>query len=254
MVPSYIIIPARLASTRLPHKLLKRETGQPLIQHTYESAARARKPSGVVVAADHPDIAAAVTQFGGQVRMTNPQAASGTDRIAEVAEHLPDFEILVNVQGDEPEIAGADIDLAIELLEKNPQSVMSTLACPLRDEQRLRDPACVKLVMDPQQRALYFSRSPIPFPRDQPLAEALQADPPLFWQHIGLYAYRRDFLLQLRRLPRSPLELCENLEQLRVLSNGYVIQVGIVASAAAGIDTPADYQAFVERHRRQAAA
>src|SRR5690348_2718045 len=126
-IRSYIVIPARLASTRLPRKLLLRETGKPLIQHTYESARRAKLPSGLCVAADHTEIADAVRRFGGEVVMTDPNAASGTDRVAEVARSLQDVEILVNVQGDEPEIAGAAIDLAVEMLARNPNAVMSTL-------------------------------------------------------------------------------------------------------------------------------
>ncbi len=200
---SYIVIPARLESTRLPRKLLLRETGKPLIQHTYEAACRATRPLGVCVAADHEEIAAAVRAFGGHVEMTDPHAPSGTDRVAEVARHLTDAEIIVNVQGDEPEIAGSAIDLAIELLEANPTAVMSTLATPIRSREQLEDPACVKVVFDANGRAMYFSRSPIPHARqwDDSL---LAADPPHFYQHVGLYAYRREFLLQLAEMKPSP--------------------------------------------------
>ena len=243
---SWMVIPARLASTRLPRKLLLRETGKTVLQHTYESASRARKPLGICVAADHEEIAAAVRAFGGQVRMTNPAAATGTDRVAEVARDLVDIDVIVNVQGDEPEVAGAAIDLAVQLLEDNPQAVMSTLATPIRSRERLSDPACVKVVFDEQGRALYFSRSPIPHARDWD-DSLLTADPPHFHQNIGLYAYRRDFLLQLAGLPRSSLERVENLEQLRVLAAGYTILVGVVARATIGIDTPEDYRAFVRR-------
>lgn len=245
-IRSFLVIPARLASTRLPRKLLLAETGKPLIQHTYEAALRARRPAGLVVAADHEEIAAAVRGFGGEVRMTSPDCASGTDRVAEIARSLPDVDIFVNVQGDEPELAGSTIDLAIELLESDPQSVMATLATPIRSHAQLDDPACVKVVCSAARRALYFSRSPIPHARqwdDQLLA----ADPPHFFQHVGLYAYRRDFLLHLASLPRTPLEKLENLEQLRVLESGYGIAVGFVDEPTVGIDTPADYQAFVAR-------
>jgi len=243
---SYVVIPARLASTRLPRKLLLSETGKPLLQHTYEAAQRARKPSGMCVAADHEEIAGAVRLFGGDVRMTSPDCASGTDRVAEIARHLNDVDILVNVQGDEPELAGSSIDRVIELLETNPEMVMSTLATPIRTRAVLDDPACVKVVFDNRGRALYFSRSPIPHARtwsDQLLA----ADPPLFHLHVGLYAYRRDFLLRLAALARTPLEVLENLEQLRVLENGYQIGVGVVDEPTIGIDTPEDYRAFVSR-------
>ena len=245
---SFVIIPARLASTRLPRKLLLCETGKPLIQHTYEAALQARKPAGVCVAAGDEAIAEAVRAFGGRVALTDPGAPSGTDRVAELARDMPDVDVVVNVQGDEPEIAGDAIDLAIELLEKDPQVVMSTLAAPIRNRIQLDDPACVKVVFDDAGRALYFSRSPIPHARrwDDAL---LDRDPPVFYQHIGLYAYRREFLLRLARLPQSDLERMERLEQLRVLSAGFSIQVGVIPKPTIGIDTPEDYRAFVERHR-----
>jgi 3-deoxy-manno-octulosonate cytidylyltransferase (CMP-KDO synthetase) len=243
---SQIIIPARLASTRLPRKLLLSETGKPLIQHTYEAASRARRPSGICVATDHEEILRVVQAFGGQAEMTDPRAASGTDRVAEVARKMPDVEIIVNVQGDEPEIAGSSIDLAIEMLESQPAAVMSTLATPIRSRRQLEDPACVKVVFDHRGRALYFSRSIIPHPREWDDA-LLTAEPPLFYQHVGLYAYRREFLLQLAAMPPASLEKVEKLEQLRVLQAGYEILVGVVDEPTFGIDTPADYAAFVAR-------
>jgi 3-deoxy-manno-octulosonate cytidylyltransferase (CMP-KDO synthetase) len=243
-----IIIPARLASTRLPRKLLLSETGKPLIQHTYEAASRARLPTGICVAADSEEIAAAVRAFGGNVVMTDPACASGTDRVAQVARELPDIDVLVNVQGDEPEISAAAIDLAVGLLAANPQAVMSTLATPIRTRAALDDPSCVKVVFDRAGRALYFSRAPIPFARNWD-DSLLTAEPPHFHQHIGLYAYRRNFLLQLAGLPRAGIELVENLEQLRVLDAGHTILVGVIDEPTIGIDTPADYRAFVERWR-----
>ncbi|HVC92183.1 MAG TPA: 3-deoxy-manno-octulosonate cytidylyltransferase [Pirellulales bacterium] len=246
---SFIVIPARLASTRLPRKLLLSETGKPLIQHTYEAAQRAKVPGGVCVAADHEEIAVAVRAFGGLVEMTSPDCASGTDRVAEVARRL-DVEIVVNVQGDEPELSGESIDAAVQLLEDDPTAVMSTLATPIRGREQLLDPSCVKVVFDARRRAMYFSRSPIPCARqwhDGLLAD----DPPHFHQHIGLYAYRRDFLLSLARIPPSPLEKLEMLEQLRVLESGHSIAVAVVPQATPGIDTQRDYQAFVQRHRKR---
>jgi 3-deoxy-manno-octulosonate cytidylyltransferase (CMP-KDO synthetase) len=265
---SYIVIPARLASTRLPRKLLLTETGKPLIQHTYEAAQRANKPRGACIAADCEEIAVAVRAFGGQVVLTSPDCASGTDRIAEVAARLTDADILVNVQGDEPELSGAAIDLVVDLLEQHPSVNMATLATPIRTREKLHDPACVKVVMAATQnaaattfspaaappptayQALYFSRAAVPHAREWQ-DELLFADPPHFFQHLGLYAYRRNFLLELARLPRTPLERLENLEQLRVLENGHQILVGVVDEPTIGIDTPADYAAFVERYRRQ---
>jgi 3-deoxy-manno-octulosonate cytidylyltransferase (CMP-KDO synthetase) len=246
---SYIVIPARLASTRLPRKLLLCETGKPLIQHTYEAAQRAAKAGGLCVAADHEDLAAAVRAFGGNVRMTSPLCASGTDRVAEVARQMPDVELIVNVQGDEPELSGAAIDLLIDLLAQNSQAVMATLATPIRRREQLDDPACVKVVFDRSGRALYFSRSPIPHAREWH-DRLLAAEPAVFYQHIGLYGYRRDFLLQIAGIARTPLEQLENLEQLRVLESGYEIAVGVVDEPTIGIDTPEDYRRFVERTRK----
>jgi 3-deoxy-manno-octulosonate cytidylyltransferase (CMP-KDO synthetase) len=247
---SHIVIPARLASTRLPHKLLLRETGKTLIRHTYEASQQAARPSGICVAADHAEIFDEVQSFGGNAVMTDPDAPSGTDRVAEVARQLDDADIIVNVQGDEPEIAGASIDLAIRLLEENPSAVMSTLATPIRCRKQLNDPACVKVVFDRTGRAIYFSRSAIPCPRHWH-DTLLASDPPTFYQHVGLYAYRRDFLLKLAAMAPSPLEQIEKLEQLRVLEAGYSILVGVVDEPTFGIDTPDDYQAFVEKCRQK---
>ena len=241
-----IIIPARLASTRLPRKLLLAETGKPLIQHTDEAASRARRPGGICVATDHEEILRAVQAFGGRAEMTDPRAASGTDRVAEVARRMLDAEIIVNVQGDEPEIAGSSIDIAVEMLQSDSQAVMSTLATPIRSRRQLEDPACVKVVFDEEGRALYFSRSPIPRARDWDDA-LLAADPPHFYQHVGLYAYRREFLLKLAAMPPSSLEQVEKLEQLRVLQSGYEILVGVIDDPTFGIDTPEDYAAFVAK-------
>jgi 3-deoxy-manno-octulosonate cytidylyltransferase (CMP-KDO synthetase) len=245
---SFIVIPARLASTRLPRKLLLRGTGKPLIQHTYEAAQRATRPAGICVACDDREIYDAVQSFGGQAVMTDANCPSGTDRVAEVARGMPQIDIFVNLQGDEPEIAGASIDLAIALLEASPDAAMSTLATPIRSRAQLEDPACVKVVFDARHRALYFSRSAIPHPR-QWSDSLLEADPPHFYQHVGLYAYRREFLLRLAQLPQTPLEKLEKLEQLRVLHAGHTIVVGVVDEPTFGIDTPADYEAFVRKLR-----
>jgi 3-deoxy-manno-octulosonate cytidylyltransferase (CMP-KDO synthetase) len=245
---SLIVIPARLASTRLPRKLLLRETGKTLIQHTYEAALKATLPAGVIVATDHEEIFHEVKSFGGRAIMTSPTCASGTDRVAEIARRMPETDILVNVQGDEPEIAGESIDLAIRMLDENPDAVMSTLATPICSREQLDDPACVKVVCDVRGRAMYFSRSPIPHPRQWD--DALQtATPPNFFQHVGLYAYRRDFLLRLAEMPPSKFEQIEKLEQLRVLEAGHSILVGIIDDRTFGIDTPEDYRRFVEKWR-----
>ena len=245
---SFVVIPARLASTRLERKLLLKKTGRALIEHTYLAAQQAERPAGVCVACDDREILDEVRAFGGDAEMTDARAPSGTDRVAEVARRLDDVDIVVNVQGDEPELSGESIDLAIRLLEEDPRAVMSTLATPIRSRAQLEDPACVKVVFDSFGRALYFSRSPIPHPRqwDDSL---LLLEPPVFYQHIGLYAYRREFLLQLSQLPQAAIEQTESLEQLRVLHAGHTILVGTVDEPTAGIDTRADYERFVERCR-----
>ncbi len=248
MARSYVVIPARYASTRLPRKMLLRETGKTLLQHTYEAASAARQPVGVVVAPDHAEIAAEVELLRGEFVMTSVDCASGTDRVAEVARKMPRAEILVNVQGDEPEMSPDHIDHVIELLEKNPSAGMATLSTPLRSNEQLQNPACVKVVFDNAGRAMYFSRSPIPHVRDADDSKPFN-DPPLFFQHLGIYAYRRDTLLTVASMSPSSLEQAEKLEQLRMLQHGGTILVGVVQHSACGIDTPADYAAFVARRR-----
>lgn len=244
---SYVVIPARLESKRLPQKLLLKDTGKSVLQHTYEAASAATKPMGLCVATDHPRIADEVRAFGGCVVMTRA-ANSGTDRVAQVARGRPDLDIIVNVQGDEPQIAGSSIDQLIRLLEAHPHDVMATLATPIRQWTRLDDPACVKVVFDRSGKALYFSRSPIPYPRARD-DRLLDAAPAVFYQHIGVYAYRRDFLVWLAELPMGGIEKLEGLEQMRVLEEGFDIRVGVIDRATRGIDTIEDYRAFV-RHKR----
>lgn len=245
-----IVIPARLQSTRLPRKLLLNETGQSLIEHTYRAAQTASIADAVLVAADSQEIITEVERFGGTAVLTDINHVSGTDRIAEVARAKTEYEIFVNVQGDEPELPGAAIDLAISMLQENPAAPVATLATPIRDREELNDPNCVKVVFNQSGEALYFSRSPIPHARTWH-DDLLLADPPNFFQHIGLYAYRRDFLLQLATLKPSPLEQLESLEQLRVLHAGAAIQIGIIDHPVRGIDTAADYAAFVSRHAKR---
>lgn len=238
------VIPARFASTRLPGKPLLSETGRPLIRHVVEAARRASRLDRVLVATDDPRIAEAVAAFGGEAVMTRADHPSGTDRVAEVAAAIPEARIIVNLQGDEPEIQPGSLDLVVRLLDDDPEAPMSTVATPIRSEESYRDPSCVKVVVSSRNRALYFSRSPIPHHRD-----GLPADTPPALLHLGLYAYRREFLLRLATLPPSPLERAEKLEQLRVLEVGYPIAVGLVDEPSIGIDTPEDYRRFVERWR-----
>ena len=245
-------IPARLASTRLARKLLLAETGQPLIQHTWEAARQARSLADVIVVTDSTEIAAVVRGFGGHCEMTR-EHPSGTDRIAEVIDRsFASAEVVVNIQGDEPEIDSRSIDRVVELLAEHPAAQMSTLATPIRTRQVRDSSSCVKVVCAEGGRALYFSRSLIPFCRDQDpdqlLPPRLLTESP-WLLHLGLYAYRRDFLMKLTKLPVSRLERLEKLEQLRALEAGAAIQVGIVDRSAVGIDTAEDYARFVSRWR-----
>lgn len=243
-----IVIPARLASTRLPEKLLLCETGKTVLEHTYRACQTAQLPQGITVAVDHQRMLDAVTSFGGRAQMTDINAQSGTDRVAEIARTRPDVDLFVNVQGDEPEIAGASIDAVMQLLLADPLAQVATLATPIRNRADLEDPACVKVVRGLDGAAMYFSRSVIPHPRTWS-DSLLSTEPPLFLQHLGIYAYRRDFLLQLDRLPPSPLEQTEKLEQLRFLQSGCRIAVGIVPNSPRGIDTREEYDRFIARYR-----
>jgi 3-deoxy-manno-octulosonate cytidylyltransferase (CMP-KDO synthetase) len=264
MKPSAIVvIPARLSSTRLPRKMLLAETGRPLVEHTWRSAASARGTLATVVATDSEEIAAAVRAFGGAVEMTSPEAPSGTARIVEALDRLPAADVIVNVQGDEPELPAAAIDLAIDLLARCPAAGVATLVTPLRRREDLDDPAAVKAELTPWRhpatpgawagpveegcwRAITFSRAAVPFARDWSDA-LLASEPPLYWQHVGVYAYRRWVLEAWDDLPESRLAAHESLEQLRVIEAGIPIVAGAIAHAARGIDTPKDYAAFVAR-------
>ena len=264
-----IVIPARLASTRLAEKLLLAESGKPLIAHTFQAAQKSRLASGVILAVDHPRLAQVAQQIGADWVMTDPQAASGTDRVAEVARARPEVDLFVNVQGDEPEIAGESIDFLIELLGGAPHAMIGTLATPIRYRKDLQDPACVKVVRSHAGMALYFSRSVIPYPRDgfpgsvglpesesgllAPSVPFSPTDPQsgsnTYLQHLGIYAYRRDFLVNLDKLAPSELERIEKLEQLRFLQAGHQIAVGVIPKAPRGIDTREDYDAFLARQK-----
>lgn len=237
-----IVIPARYGSTRLPGKPLLRSTGKYLIQHVYERALAAKCSCGTIVATDDPRIQAAVAGFGGHCVMTSRDHLTGTDRIAEVARGL-EADAIVNLQGDEPAVEPKSIDLLASLLEKDPSAKMATLAVPLDSNEGYRNPNCVKVVCDASGRALYFSRSPVPAVRDG--VPDFAARPARFLQHLGIYAYRRDALLELAVAPPTPLERLEKLEQLRALDRGWTIQVGIIAHAGRGVDTFEDYQRFV---------
>jgi 3-deoxy-manno-octulosonate cytidylyltransferase (CMP-KDO synthetase) len=242
-----IVIPARYHSTRLPGKLLLRETGKYLIQHVYERARLARLPQRVLVAADDSRIEAAVRSFGGEVVLTRRDHTCGTDRIAEVAAKL-DEEIVINLQGDEPLINPDTLDHLGELMRRS-SAEMATLAVPITSDEEYRDPNVVKVVLGDQGQALYFSRSPIPYQRDG--SPDFRRDRLQFLRHVGLYAYRRPFLLQLAKTPTCALENLEKLEQLRVLNMGKEIQVGVINAPGIGVDTWDDYRKFVSMYRQQ---
>jgi 3-deoxy-manno-octulosonate cytidylyltransferase (CMP-KDO synthetase) len=238
------IIPARFGSTRFPGKPLANATGKTLIQHVYERVCEARRVSECVVATDDQRIADAVELFGGRAVMTRADHATGTDRIAEVVAETgrPD-DLVLNVQGDEPEIEPVALDRLIERMQSEPEYPCGTLACPFPADVDPGDPNRVKVVCDLRGRAMYFSRAQTPFPRD-----ATRANEPRPWLlHLGVYAYRRSFLLELAAWPPTPLECIEQLEQLRILERGRSIAVEIVERASPGVDTPEDYEAFVSR-------
>ena len=230
------VVPARYASTRFPGKIIAPLAGLPLVYHTYLRAKAAKRVSEVVIATDAAEVVEALRPYDAPVVMTRADHPSGTDRIAEVAQSHP-ADIIVNVQGDEPLLDPAIIDAAIEPLLADPEVSMSTARRPITDPEELDNPNVVKVICDRRGRALYFSRYPIPYIRDaSDRAEAGLCH----WDHIGLYVYRRDFLLAFARMEQTPLEKLEKLEQLRALENGYAIAVVDTDYEAVGVDTPED--------------
>lgn len=283
-----VCIPARYASTRFPGKVLAKDTGKYLIQHTWEQARKAKLPERVVIAADDERIVEAARTFGAECVLTSTEHNSGTDRIAEAVGHS-DAEIIINVQGDEPQIDPDHIDSLARLLLESPESPMATLAAGFTSPEQVLDPNVVKVVVsslvarrssqgagrgvgrasplanscragthdlhsmsdagrathDEPAKAIYFSRSVIPYDREH----AGVGDVGHYLRHIGIYAYRREFLLRITSLPQTPLEKLEKLEQLRALESGYAILVGKVEHTCEGIDTPEQYAAFVKRRK-----
>jgi len=287
-----VFIPARYGSTRFAGKVLAKDTGKYLIQHTYEQACQARLPEKVIIAADDERIIAAAESFGAQCILTSPEHKSGTDRIAEALKKIADSverigkvsseryppvlseveglnadDIVVNVQADEPEIDPANIDLIAQLLINNPDYPMATLAASFETLEQISDPNIVKVVVawsvqrgaDSRKLktqnlklktdcgiAIYFSRAPIPYDREKSgVGKAEQ-----YLRHIGIYAYRKDFLIKITALPQTPLEKIEKLEQLRAIENGFDILVGKVKHTCDGIDTPQQYAEFVRRYKK----
>ena len=218
-----------------------------MIQHVYEAVHGARRVDQVIVATDDERIARAVRSFGGDVELTRPNHPTGTDRVAEVAGRL-NVDLVVNVQGDEPEMDPGSIDALVDLMAARPETPVGSLACRFPSAADVLNPACVKVVLDAQSNALYFSRSLIPYPRDT----GGQVDAPGRWLlHLGIYAYRPPFLKRLTATRPTDLERIEQLEQLRVLYMGEKIALAVVERHSTGIDTPEQYAAFVERYKRQ---
>ncbi len=243
MPNAIVIIPARAQSTRLPLKMLLKATGKTLIQHTWEAALKAKLPHDVYVATDDAQIQHTVLGFGGKAIMTSVSHKTGTDRITEAVNHLrlDENDIVINIQGDEPEIEANAIDYLIELLIVDENAKIATLATPITDPALAHSPSCVKVVRSKTGRALYFSRALIPY--HSPTEKNISA-----LQHIGIYAYRVSYLKMYKWWPQPSFEIQESLEQLRTLDNNYHISVGLVQSHQKGIDTLEDYNQFVERY------
>jgi len=237
------VIPARLASTRFPEKVLASTTGKPLVQHVVDQVKQCEYVDRVIVAADDAKIVEALRPFGTEVVLTRSDHRSGTDRLAEVASKL-DADVIVNVQGDEPEIEPASIDILISRMAGT-RDRTGTVATEFPEGLDPRDPNLVKVVIDTNFHAIYFSRSVIPYNRNNP------AETSGCLLHVGLYAYRRDFLLEFAKLEPTKLEKLENLEQLRALEHGVKIGVVLAKHATHGIDTPQQYERFVERYLKR---
>ncbi|MFI4913263.1 MAG: 3-deoxy-manno-octulosonate cytidylyltransferase [Sedimentisphaeraceae bacterium JB056] len=240
-----VIIPARYDSTRFHGKVLAKETGKYLLQHTYEQVLKAQSVSDVYIATDSNKVFEACREFGGNCIMTSDQHKSGTDRIAEAAANI-ETDMIINVQADEPEISPDDIDMLAQTMEQNPEVPMGTLVTKISDPQWLDNTNVVKAILDTKGRAIYFSRAPIPHNRDKGCGSC-----ELAYRHLGIYAYQKEFLLQITKMPQTPLEKCESLEQLRVIENGYPIITAKVDASPEGIDTQPQYEDFVERMKNK---
>jgi 3-deoxy-manno-octulosonate cytidylyltransferase (CMP-KDO synthetase) len=228
------VIPARYASSRFPGKALATLDSRTMLEHVYERATMSRYLGTVIIATDDRRIYDEARRFGARVQMTRDDHLSGTDRVAEVASSFEDAELVVNIQGDEPLIDPTAIDLAVLPLLEEPAIPMGTLKKRIEDPREIGDPNVVKVVTDRFENAVYFSRSTIPFMRDTGLVT--------HFKHLGLYVYRRDFLLRYSAMPVGPLETAERLEQLRAIENGFKIRVVETEYESLGVDTPADLE------------
>lgn len=264
MPKTIAIIPARYASTRLPGKLIKYEakdrTGKYLIEHVYKKAKEAKKVNEVIVATDDERIAEVVKEFGGCVKMTSVNHTSGTDRVAEAASDL-DTDFIVNIQGDEPDISGSMIDDLIDTMYNEKTAAVCTFANKISLMEEFVNPNVVKVIIDKDSYAMYFSRAPIPYVRDKKNGSIFSVDkstskkndsrmctPFIFLRHLGIYMYRKDFLLTFSSLPVPDIENLEKLEQLRVLSNSYKIKVVLSSCTCEGVDTQEDFEIFLKKY------
>jgi len=245
------VIPARYASSRFPGKALSRLDSRTMLEHVYERVMRSRYLGTVIIATEDKRIYDAARGFGARVQMTREDHLSGTDRVAEVASAFEDVELVVNVQGDEPLIDPEAIDAAILPLLEEPAIPMATLKKRIEDPREVADPNVVKVVTDRFENAIYFSRSTIPWQRD---GSSKDKSPAVHFKHIGLYVYRRDFLLRYSGFPAGPLESAERLEQLRAIENGFKIRVAATDYESIGVDTPADLERVRELIRAGQAA
>ena len=225
------VIPARIGSTRLPKKMLADIQGKPLIQHTYEKAALCEDLSKVIVATDSNEIAEVITAIGGEAMLTAADLPTGSDRVAAVAQHFPEMDVVINLQGDEPFIKPQMLTELVAPYKQGINPEMATLAYPLEFPEEHQDPNIVKVIRDQNNFAIYFSRSPLPFFRQE------TTNPPVL-HHIGLYAFQRDFLLKFTKLNQTPLEQAESLEQLRALEHGHKIYVTKTEHRTLEINTP----------------
>ena len=236
------VIPARWASTRFPGKPLANIAGKSMIQRVLEQVNQSARVDRAVVATDDERIYSHIRALGGEVMMTNPAHPSGTDRCAEVAEHFPEAQIVLNVQGDEPFILPEQIDLLANTLLARENAAIATLAKKIEKVEALTNPNVVKLVFSEKTGAIYFSRHPIPFMRGVQQDQWLEKQD--FFKHIGLYGFRRDTLMQISGLSPTPLEMAESLEQLRWLEHGLRITIGVTEWETIGIDTPEDLESL----------
>ena len=245
------VIPARFGAQRFPGKPLAMIAGKPLVQRVYEQAAQASRLDKLIVATEDTRILEAVESFGGDAMLTSPECATGTDRVAEVARSY-DCELVLNIQGDEPLLRPEMIDQLVGGMQLDPKCVMGTLARKLESAANLDNPNVVKVALAQNGIALYFSRSRVPFVRDARTGDAADwLKLAKFYKHLGIYAFRREFLFKFVQLPQSELERTEKLEQLRALENGFSIKVWITPHDSIGVDRPEDIELLEEILRQQ---